>query len=405
MLDRLFLMLLCACALLASEVRAQSRKDLEEKRAQLDRQLRTTNTLLEQARKEQKSTQQQVALLNARITQRQELISTVSSEVRRAEERISENEAVLASLQGDLERLKEDYARMVRSAYQNRNAYDRLSYLFAAESFAQAFKRSRYLAQLAEYRQRQAVLIAQTQESIANKLDELKGVHQEKARLLDEQEAEKQRLVEDRSGQQSTLDGLKKEEARLRETARKQEKQKREIDSAFRRAIENELKAQQRSGTGAKGAGLTLTPEARELGADLEKNKGKLPWPVERGVITSSFGKQAHPVLKGITIENNGVDITTEKNATVRAVFRGEVSNVIVIPGAGKAVIVSHGAYRTVYSNLRDVSVSKGQKVDTKQAIGTVMTTDNGNVTHLEVWKITSEGMTKADPALWLYKN
>lgn len=405
MLDRLILMLLCTCALLASEVRAQSRKDLEEKRAQLDRQLRTTNTLLEQARKEQKSTQQQVALLNARITQRQELISTVSSEVRRAEERISENEAVLASLQGDLERLKEDYARMVRSAYQNRNAYDRLSYLFAAESFAQAFKRSRYLAQLAEYRQRQAALIAQTQESIANKLDELKGVHQEKARLLDEQEAEKQRLVEDRSGQQSTLDGLKKEEARLRETARKQEKQKREIDSAIRRAIENELKAQQRSGTGVKGAGLTLTPEARELGADLEKNKGKLPWPVERGVITSSFGKQAHPVLKGITIENNGVDITTEKNATVRAVFRGEVSSVIVIPGAGKAVIVSHGAYRTVYSNLRDVSVSKGQKVDTKQAIGTVMTTDNGNVTHLEVWKITSEGMTKADPALWLYKN
>jgi len=398
-------MLLCACALLASEVRAQSRKDLEEKRAQLDRQLRTTNNLLEQARKEQKNTQQQVALLNARITQRQELISTVSSEVRRAEERISENEAVLASLQGDLERLKEDYARMVRSAYQNRNAYDRLSYLFAAESFAQAFKRSRYLAQLAEYRQRQAALIGETQESIANKLEELKGVHQEKARLLDEQEAEKQRLVEDRSGQQSTLDGLKQEETRLRETARKQEKQKREIDSAIRRAIENELKAQQRSGAGGKGTGLTLTPEARELGADLEKNKGKLPWPVERGVITSSFGKQAHPVLKGITIENNGVDITTEKNATVRAIFRGEVSSVIVIPGAGKAVIVSHGAYRTVYSNLRDVSVSKGQKVDTKQAIGTVMTTDNGNVTHLEVWKITSEGMTKADPALWLYKN
>lgn len=386
-------------------VLGQTRKDLEEKRAQLDRQLRTTNNLLEQARKEQKNTQQQVALLNARIMQRQELISTVSSEVYKAEQRIRENEAVLASLQEDLAHLKEGYARMVRFAYQNRNAYDRLSYLFAAESFAQAFKRSRYLAQIAEYRQRQAALIAETQESIGSKLEELKGVRQEKARLLSDQETEKRKLVEDRTGQQSTLAGLKKEEARLRETARKQEKQKREIDNAIRRAIESELKAQQRSGGSTKGAGLTLTPEARELGADLEKNKGKLPWPVERGVITSSFGKQAHPVLKGITIENNGVDITTEKNATVRAIFRGEVSSVIVIPGAGKAVIVSHGAYRTVYSNLRDVSVTKGQKVDTKQAIGTVMTTDNGNVTHLEVWKITSEGMTKADPALWLYKN
>ena len=391
--------------LTASPVFPQTRKDLEEKRQQLDRQLRTTNDLLEQARKEQKSTQQQVQLINARISQREELISTMNSEVSKAGLQIRENESVLAALKDDLDRLKEEYARMVRFAYQNRSAYDRLSYLFAAESFAQAFKRSRYLNQIAEHRQRQALLIAGTQQSIARKLEELKAQREEKSLLLNEQQSEKRRLVEDRSGQQAALAGLKKEEGRLKEQMRKQEKQKRDLDSAIRKAIEAELKPKTGSGSAKGGAlDLSLTPEARQLGADLEKSKGKLPWPVERGVITSNFGKQPHPVLKGITIENNGVDITTEKNAAVRAVFRGEVSSVIVIPGAGKAVIVSHGAYRTVYSNLREAVVSKGQKVETKQTLGTVMITDEGNIAHLEVWKITADGMTKVDPALWLFR-
>ena len=141
------------------------------------------------------------------------------------------------------------------------------------------------------------------------------------------------------------------------------------------------------------------------MNADFEKNKGKLPWPVEKGVITSRFGKQPHPVLKGIVIENNGIDITTEKNSSVRALFRGEVSSVIVIPGAGKAVILSHGVYRTVYSNLRDVSVTKGQKVDTKATVGTVLTDDNGSVAHVELWKITAEGLVKVDPAPWLFRD
>ena len=169
----------------------------------------------------------------------------------------------------------------------------------------------------------------------------------------------------------------------------------------MRRIIEEEVKRNR----GANKGTFTLTPEARELSADFEKNKGKLPWPVERGVITSGFGKQPHPVLPGIIIENNGIDITTEKGASVRALFRGEVSSVIVIPGAGKAVVVSHGAYRTVYSNLREASVAKGDKVETKQPIGTVMTEDNSSTAHIELWKITSDGVIKVDPAVWLFRN
>ncbi len=388
---------------IALAAHGQSRKDLEKKRDALDKQIRTTTALIEQARKEQKSAGQQVSLLEAQLRQREELIGTMTGELLQVERRIQENEAVLVSLNDDLVRLKEEYARMVQFAYYSRGAYDRLSYLFAAGSFQQAFKRSRYLSQLADYRRRQAVLIEETQASIGRNVEQLKAQRDERSKLLVEQESEKRRLAEDRTTKQSALAGLKKEEGRLKDQMRKQEKQRRDLDAAIRKAIEAELKAQQKAAGTAKGV-FTLTPEAKELGADFEKNKGRLPWPVEKGTITSSFGRQPHPVLKGITIDNSGIDITTEKNAVVRAVFRGEVSSVIVIPGAGKAVIVSHGAYRSVYSNLREVSVSKGQKIETKQAVGTVMTTDEGNVAHLELWKITAEGMVKVDPGLWLFR-
>ncbi|MFT3884620.1 MAG: peptidoglycan DD-metalloendopeptidase family protein [Flavobacteriales bacterium] len=318
----------------------------------------------------------------------------------------------MRSLQGDLSRLKDDYARMVQYAYMNRSAYDRLSYIFAAESFAQAFKRSRYLEQLAEQRRQQAALIAATAESMDGKVKDLSAKRDDKAKLLGRQLEEKKKLTQDKTAQQSTLSTLKKEEGRLRETLRKQEKQRTELAAAIKRAIESEVRktttrTTTKGGTATKTTEkleFTLTPEARELNADFEKNKGKLPWPVEKGTITSGFGKQAHPVLKGITIENNGIDIGCEKGASVRAMFRGEVSSVIVIPGAGKAVVVSHGAYRTVYSNLRDVSVSKGQKVDTKQAVGVVMTEDGESTAHVEIWKTTDDGLVKVDPATWIYR-
>jgi len=380
---------------------AQDRKALEKKRDALDKQIRTTNTLLEQAQREQKSTQKQLVLLDEQLRARQELIATLGGEVHQVEQRIAEDEAVVRALSDDLVQLKEEYGRMLQYAYRNRSSYDRLSYLFAAESFAQAYKRGRYLDQLAEHRRQQADQIAATQLSLQAKIDEQKRRREEKTTLLSTQQQERAMLDKDRDGRQATLGTLKKEESRLKETQRKQERQRNDLDQAIRKAIEAEIKAQQKA-SGGKTGGMSLTPEARELNADFEKNKGKLPWPVEKGVITARFGKQPHPVLKGITIENNGVDITTEKGAAVRALFRGEVSSVIVIPGAGKAVIVTHGAYRTVYSNLREVSVTKGQKVETKQKVGVVLSEESTSTAHVEIWKVTAEGLIKVDPGPWL---
>ncbi|HQW04944.1 MAG TPA: peptidoglycan DD-metalloendopeptidase family protein [Flavobacteriales bacterium] len=393
--------------LITLPLQAQGRKDLEKKRASLDKQIKTTTALIEQAKKEQRVTQEQLQLLESQIQAREQLIHTMNSELHRVEQRITEDVDLVASLENDLVRLKEEYGRMLLFAYRNRSAYDRMSYLFASTSFQQAYKRSRYLAQIAEQRTRQAALISETRATIDQRLSDLQAQRTEKSQLVNQQQAERQRLNKDRNGQQSALSGLKKEEGRLRETQKKQENQRRDLDAAIRKAIEAELKPKTSAGNkpGASGKlDLTLTPEAKELNADFEKNKGKLPWPVEKGVITSRFGKQPHPVLPGIVIENNGIDITTEKNATVRALFRGEVSSVIVIPGAGKAVILSHGVYRTVYSNLREVSVEKGQKAETKAGLGTVLAGDNGSVAHVELWKITADGLVKVDPGPWLFR-
>ncbi len=391
--------------LLLASAHGQSKKELEKKRDALDKQIRTTTALIEQARKEQRVTQEQLHLLESQIEARSALIRTMDGELRRVDQRIIEDEELIASLRDDLKNLRTDYARMLQFAYRNRSAYDRMSYLFAASSFQQAYKRSRYLNQIAEQRKRQVTLITETQTTIDARIAGLKEQREEKNRLLGQQVNEKRKLDGDRSGQQSALNSLKKEEGRLRETQRKQEKQRKDLEAAIRKAIKDAM-GPKPGAAGSKPAKLelSLTPEARELNADFEKNRGKLPWPVEKGVITSRYGKQPHPVLKGITIDNNGIDITTEKNASVRALFRGEVSSVIVLPGAGKAVIISHGAYRTVYSNLREVSVTRGQKVDTKQTLGTVLTGDDGAVAHIEVWKITSEGLVNVDPAGWIFR-
>jgi murein hydrolase activator len=386
----------------------QSKKELEKRRDALDKQIRTTTALIEQARKEQRVTQEQLALLESQIAARAQLIRAMDNEVRAADDRIRQDEESIDDLKADLAALKQGYARMIAAAYRNRSAYDRLSYLFASSSFQQAFRRSRYINQLAAQRRRQAALITETQAAMDARVAALKEQRQEKVNLLSEQVQEKRKLDTDRAGQQNALTSLRKEEGRLRETQKKQENQRRDLEAAIRKAIEAAMrpKAGATTSTGKPAKlDVTLTPEARELNSDFEKNKGKLPWPVEKGVITGRYGKQPHPVLKGIVIDNNGIDITTEKGASVRAVFRGEVTSVIVLQGAGKAVIVSHGAYRTVYSNLASVNVAKGQKVDTKQAIGQVLTGDEGAVAHIEVWKITADGLVNVDPAIWLYRD
>jgi len=379
---------------------AQDRKSLENKRNALDQQIKTVNALIENSRNEQKTSAAELQLIKRQISLQRDLISTIKSEVSRSNKQVKETESIIESLEEDMSNLKDSYGKLVKYAYRNRSSYDRLSYIFAAESFTQAYRRSRYLNQLAEYRQRQAVLIEETAETLEVKRTALIEKREEKEALLVEQKGAMRVLDASKKEQNAALAALQEQEVKLQGDLKSKRAKRRELDQKIREIIAAEIARAKNNNKGT----FSLTPEAIQLSNKFTANKGKLPWPVERGVVVSRFGRQAHPVLKGIVIENNGVDIATDENSVVRAVFGGKVSSVFVIPGAGKVVIVEHGAYRTVYSPFKEVYVQKGDQVKTKQSLGELLSDEDENNAHLEIWKITADGPVKEDPSAWLFR-
>ncbi len=381
---------------------AQDKEALQKKRDELNKQIQMTVQLIKDAEQTQKNTQNQLQLTESRIRLRKELIATISGEIRQINNQIAENDALIESLAADLERLKNEYAEMIYRAYVNRNTYDKLLFIFSADDFFQALKRTRYINQYSEYRARQAELIKETTRKIEEKQELLAQQKEEKSALLENEKKEQEKLAQDQNNQKSILSKLQGETKALKKKQKQQEQERNKLNKEIQRIIEAEIAAAKKKG----GGEFTLTPEAAALSASFENNKGKLPWPVERGVITGNFGKQKHPVLPGIMIENNGIDISTSKGAQVRAIFDGEVTSVFTIPGAGKNIIVSHGAYRTVYTNMQEVFVTTGEKVTTKQALGILQTDEEEQKTiaHLEIWKISAEGTTKQNPSLWIFK-
>lgn len=381
---------------------SQNKEDLQKQRDELNKQIQVTNKLINETEESKQNTQSQLNLTSSKIELRKELIANITQEIRQLEADMAENQELIASLNEDLERLKSEYAEMIYRAYVNRNTYDKLLFIFSSEDFFQALKRTRYINQYSEYRARQAELIRQTAEKLRTKQEALEAQKEEKTALLQNERAEQEELATDLKRQQTILNKLQGESKSLKKKLKQQEQERNKLNKEIQRIIEAEIAAAKKDNAGT----FSLTPEAAALSANFESNKGQLPWPVERGVITGSFGKHNHPVLPGIVIENNGIDITTEKGATARTIFEGTVTSVFTIPGAGKNIIISHGAYRSVYTNLQEVFVTTGEKVSTKQAIGVLQTDDEDGKTiaHLEIWKISGSGTTKQNPALWIFK-
>lgn len=376
--------------------------ELQKQRDEISREIQLTNKLIEENRNNRNRAESNLSLLNKKINLREDMISSLNTEIAMYNQRIAGNKQKIDTLKRDLEDLKASYAEMIRFAQRNSRSEDRLMFIFASSDFAQAIRRIRYLKEYSRYRQKQAAEIVARQDELNALNEKLLAVIAEKDNLIRKEEKTKTELASDLTDQKSAVSQLKQEEKKLIKKLRQQEKQREELNKEIQRIIEAEIRASKKDNAGV----FELTPEAAALSADFEKNKGKLPWPVERGVITSRFGKNPHPVLAGITIPNNGIDIATNNNATVRAVFQGTVSAVFSIPGAGQNVIINHGGYRSVYSHLKEVFVTKGQKVDIKQAIGTVLTDEESGKTesHLEIWKVDKTGTSKQDPAQWIYK-
>lgn len=395
-----------------SDSYAQSKKELEEKKKQLQKEISLTNKLLSETKKNKETSLDELVKLKSKITARQELISAINQNIRIVSKDISETQHSIAVLQADLERLKSEYAKMIYYAYKNRSNFDKIMFIFSSENFNQAYKRLKYIQQYSSFRKKQAETIIKTQTELKAKIEKLNQEKQEKSALLSLEEQEKQKLAVEKTEQEATVQKLQSKEQELKTNLRSKEESARKLQKAIEKIIEEEIRkareAAEKANKGNKNpttntkTGFPLTPEALKLSNSFASNKGNLPWPVAEGIITDRFGQHPHPVLTGIEINNNGIDISTVNGAIARAIFDGEVSSVAIIPGGGKVVMIRHGEYLSVYSYLNEVYVKKGDKITTKQHIGTMVNESDKSKTniHLEIWK----GMTKLNPEYWIYR-
>jgi len=412
---RCSLFILCTLLSFSSFSQSKEKEALQDKKAKIQKEIKLTNSLLQKAKKEKNQSVNTLNTLNKQIQSRQEIIQTLDLEVKMAtiqidnlKRQIKDTELSIVVQQELLDTLKKEYALMIRHAYFNRNAYDRLAFVFSSQSYNQAFKRLRYLQEYSQFRQKQVDEIKIVEQKLSDELLALKRqkvllmvAKNEKSKSLESSQIEVSILDGEQSSQKSLLSKLRKKEKQLKKELQSKQQVAKSLDKKIRKIIEEEIRLAKAKASKESDV-LAMTPEEQQLADNFTSNKGKLPWPVERGVIIERFGVQAHPVLKGIETFNNGVKITTEEGALVRAVFDGTVSRIIDIPGAGKAVIVSHGDYFSVYSNLLEVSVKRGQEVFLKEKLGIALTktATKETITELQIWK----GSEKMDPSSWLFQ-
>ena len=383
---------------------AQSKKELEQKKKKLQKEIRLTNKLLKETRKNKDLSVDELLKLKSKISSRSNLIAAMNSEMKLINKEISSSKQGITDLEIELEHLKSEYSKIIYYAFKHRSSYDKMMFVFASKDVNQAYKRLKYIQQYSEYRKGQAAEIINTQIVLKEKIENLKQTNEEKTVLVSLEEQEKQNLAVEKAEQENIVQKLQGKEQELKDKLKKKELAKRKLQKAIQRIIEEEIRkaraAAKKSGNTSKG--FPMTPEALKLSNSFASNKGKLPWPVKQGVITAQFGKHPHPVLAGIVINNNGIDISTTKGATARAIFNGVVSSVAIIPGEGKVVMIRHGEYLSVYSYMSEVFVSKGDKISIKQDLG-VLVNETGKAktqVHIEIWK----GMTKLNPKYWIFR-
>lgn len=376
---------------------AQSIEDLRQKKAEAEREIEYTTGLLNEAQKNERSSLSKLRLINTKISSRNTLISNISQEIEIYEQFIANNQVAVEMLKNDDQQLKNEYAEMIRLAYKNLNGLDEALFLISAENINQAYRRFLYFKRYKIYRENQAETINEVQAVLSESINKLEQQTEEKQALIEKTEAEKLQLANEQGLQNQELQKLKNQRSSLQKKLREQRKVEQQLEREIQQIIEEEARKNQTSG----GSGFALTPEQELIGNNFEQNKNRLPWPVERGVIVEHFGVHRHPVLTNVQVQNNGINIATDIGAQVRAVFNGEVSRVFGISGGNTAVIIRHGTFLSVYSNLREVVVKKGDKVDTKQAIGTVFTDvkeGNKSILKFQIWKES----TKLDPEDWI---
>lgn len=386
-------MLISVSLLLKSQT---TRQQLEEKRKQLESEISYTNKLIQQTQDSKKNNLYELSLLNTKINKRSALVATLKSEMYALDGDIETTDRSLVYLDRELKQLKQEYVKLAYFVFKHKNAYDKLIYLFSAEDLNQAYQRLRYLDQLSEFIRSEAEEIKQLMQTKEQLLNILNRQKEEKKQLLENENLQLSKLEVEQIGKDKLKTALSKKERELKKSLSVKEQESENLNKKIKEIIANVTKPTP-SATGKNT--YKLTPEETVLSESFAANKGKLPWPIERGVISETYGVHQHPVLKNVKTKNNGIDIATAENSEARCVFGGEVVSITSITASNKAVIVKHGEYFTVYTNLDEVFVRKGDKIDTKQVIGHVHTNMEGKTElHFQVWK----GKLLQNPSQWI---
>jgi septal ring factor EnvC (AmiA/AmiB activator) len=421
---------------------------LKREQEKLEKSISVTKSLLRKTKKNSQATISELRVLENQLKHREELLSNFEDQIKDAEIQIEEKTQQIDDLEKKLKLLVFQYKHLLIYAYKHRSKSGQWMYIFSAKSYNEALKRKKYLEKVAELQRKQKRLIEQHQILISKEKTEIESEKKEKEIIADEKRKEKENLEIDKRTKETNLSKLKKEETRLAAEMKLSENKKIILKQRIREAInaeiaadearrkareEKERKKQEKerlaknntststSNTTKSISKTTTIPEDEPeeivkrpltitetkevaLNQSFESNRGRLPWPVSSGTITEGYGKNPHPKIKNLYTNNNGIDISTNRGSSVRAVFEGEVTSVLSIPGAGKVVIIKHGNYRTVYSNLQDVNVGVGSRVKTKQSIGSLLPDDDDvlSVSHFEIHQVSNGQINRMNPTNWI---
>lgn len=392
------------------------RKKLEQRKAQILKEMKELQNLESQSKTKEKSVLGKIEENSTKIKLSEKLINTTSKQTRLLTDDIYTNQLSINKLNRELKVLKEDYANMVVKAYKSRSEQSRIMFILSSENFLQAYKRMQYMKQYASFRKVQGDEIRSKMAELEGRVTTLSTQKKEKEVLLSESEKQKQELEKDKREQETLVKAIRKDKKKYAAEIKKKQQEAKEIDRKIDRMIKDAIaaankKAAAKATTAAEKKEITeaakkepnkivLTKEEKLTSSNFKANAGRLPWPVTEGYVSSKFGKHESPIEKGVVVENNGIEITSKPGAAVRAVFDGEVTQVQIISGT-KTVTIRHGEYFTFYFNLSSVNVSVGDKVSTKQNIGTIHTYPSGKTV---MRFFVSQNTKFLNPESWIAK-
>ncbi|NKI31153.1 murein hydrolase activator EnvC family protein [Croceivirga thetidis] len=381
---------------------SSEQQQLEAKKKRLRTEIRQINQLLLAERKEKGSVLEQVEALDQKINVSQELIRVTNQQANLLNRQINTNIRKIGQLKNELETLKKDYAQIIKKSYQNKNEQNRLMFLLSSDGFWQAYKRMQYLQQYANYRKQQGEDIVQKTASLTQLNKDLVDQRKVKEQLLTENRAQKNSLDKEINSQKDLLSSIRKNESKYAAQISERKKEERRIDREIERLIRSAIASSNKASGSSSTSSFELTPEAKALASDFVSNRGKLIWPVEKGIKSQGFGVYTDKVYPTIKHRNNGVTITTEKGAKARAVFKGEVAAIITNKLGKKGVLVRHGNYVSMYYNLSQIYVQKGDQVAAKEELGEIYTNQFSNSTKLKFYLY--QDTKKLNPEDWIFQ-